>query len=286
MSGIPFVKVESIGNDFVLTHSDAVAEDDLREFAKAVCERRFGVGSDGLLVIAPRSTDSILLRMFNPDGTEDFCGNGLRCAAAYAHSMHWVDSAFRIEHLGRVVQAVMRPDGAIRTDIGTASFDPRRVPLDECSGELFMSTLELEDATLTVSAVTTGSTHTVILCDQLPRDREFFRMSRELEIHPLFPERTSVIWAQPLTEDEMRIRIWERGAGETMGCGTGSSAAAVVVMRARNRGGRIAVHNPGGSVVVEASAWDQPISISGRAEILYSGNFCWNRAGGRRQQAK
>src|SRR5688572_28569977 len=106
--GIPIAKVESVGNDFVLVEKGDLPfkdEESLRLFAIKVCERRFGVGSDGLLVIAPntehRTPNTISLRMFNPDGTEDFCGNGLRCAAQYAHEKGWVGDEFTIDHQGR-----------------------------------------------------------------------------------------------------------------------------------------------------------------------------------------
>ena len=275
MISVPFTKVESIGNDFVLIEPSALpnmSEDVLRDFARVACERRFGIGSDGLLVAWPED-GRLKLRMFNPDGTEDFCGNGLRCAALYARTKGWLGDQFVIDHLHRSVPTQIFPSGCIRTEIGKASFKPQDVPLDECSGELFQSTLDLQDATLTVSAVTTGSTHTVIFVDELPPDREFRRLSGELEHHQIFPERTSVIWTQVAGDDHLHIRIWERGAGETLGCGTGSSAAAVVYMRKTGRGGNIVVTNPGGDVAVSAASWQDPVVVQSHARLLFEGAF-------------
>lgn len=293
---LPFAKVESIGNDFVLVEASqltSATDEALRVLAIKVCERRFSVGSDGLLIIGPdlasETEHRIVLRMFNPDGTEDFCGNGLRCASLYAQSSGWSGSRTEILHGGKLIDAEVASSGRVRTELGTASFRPQGVPLDECSGELFMASLELEDAELVVSSLTTGSTHTVILCDDLPDDPDFQRISSALEHHPLFPMRTSVIWAREkaahgaLTGESqslktqqsilstLQIRIWERGAGETLGCGTGSAAAAVVQMRRMGLGGTIAVENPGGQVLISADRWDMPISTEGSAQIVYRG---------------
>lgn len=299
---IPFTKVESVGNDFVLVEASDLpdsSDDALRTLAIRACERRFGIGSDGLLLVTPPPAPStsgdgegvLGLRMFNPDGSEDFCGNGLRCAAVFAKRKGWAKDRMTIHHGWREIPAEILPSGSVRTDMGSASFAPRDVPLDECTGELFMAALELEDATLTVSALTTGSTHLVIMCDDLPKDRAFGRISRALEHHPLFPMRTSVIWARETgeaealgvenwppntvhsTPDTLQIRIWERGAGETLGCGTGSSAAAVVHMRGTGKGGSVIVENPGGRIVVSAERWDSSLSVEGPARVVYTGHI-------------
>lgn len=272
---VPFSKLESIGNDFVLVESSTLpdASDNLlRKLAIEACERRFGVGSDGLLVVAPDG-GNLVMRMFNPDGTEDFCGNGLRCAALYAFSKGWVARRFSIKHLTRVVPTEVLPDCSIRTVIGKASFDPHQVPLDEVAGELFMGGIELVEGTVIASAVTTGSTHTVIFVDELPADPYFQRISSQLEEHPLFPERTSVIWVKELASMHLQIRIWERGVGETLGCGTGSSAAVAVYLRKTGFGGSVRVDNPGGTLQVRADSWDHDIEIISKARLLFEGTF-------------
>ena len=146
---------------------------------------------------------------------------------------------------------------------GPSSFD----------GELFDAPLEVAGETLIVSALSTGSTHTILFTDTLPDDATFFRLGPALEHHPIFPERTSAIWAMPVGEDELRIRIWERGAGETQGCGTGSSAAAVAWLRRQGRGGTVAVHNPGGTLHISLDRWDAPVTARGLATVLYSGSL-------------
>lgn len=273
MKRVPFTKVESVGNDFVLIREDAVACQDLSSFAIQACARSFGVGSDGLLTVGDRDGD-LVMRMFNPDGSEDFCGNGLRCAGAFAaQEMGW-HGDFTIWHGGRPVATTVgsqSPQGwEVSTVIGPASFYPARVP-HLLPAELFRSAL---DEVAIASALTTGSTHLILSSEGPPTEAEFQRLGPMFETHPSFPERTSVIWAWPTgAPDEVGVRIWERGVGETLGCGTGSSAAAVVEFRRRGTGGTLKILNPGGVVTVSATAWNTPLTVSGAARLVYSGEF-------------
>ena len=213
--------------------------------------------------------------MFNPDGTEDFCGNGLRCAARFAFDQRMVGATFNILHLDRTVPVTV--DGAlIKTIIGTASYEPKDVPTI-IAGELFDETIFAGrdsdwSVVLAGSALSTGSTHVVLPVGSLPDDEGFKAISSRIEVDPRFPQRTSVIWAAREAE-ALKIRIWERGVGETLGCGTGSSAAAVDWMRRRKRGGRIEVKNPGGTVWVSADTWSSPITLEGEATTVFQGEF-------------
>lgn len=296
---IPFWKVQSIGNDFPLVHladlrdglargaagralvendqavecftpPDAVATDLdglLMRLAVAMADRRFGVGGDGLLAAERLGEGRVLLRMFNPDGTEDFCGNGVRCAAVYAHRRGWVGDSFTIEHLGREVPAEIG-NGRVTTGLGGATYVPERVPVR--GPEIFRAPLP---GGRIGSALSTGTTHAVIPVDELPDDGTFLSESPRLEHDPIFPDRTSVIWTQALAPDHLRLRIWERGVGETQGCGTGSVAAAVDHLRDLGRGGRVRVDNPGGTVFVTVDPERNETTIEGTAEVVFEGEY-------------
>ncbi len=278
---IPFWKVQSIGNDFVLVHLDDVDSVagpqnhlDLNQLAQQACDRRFGIGGDGLLTL--QLVDQILMvRMFNPDGTEDFCGNGLRCSAWHAYQLGWVGLTFMMKHLDRLISTQI--DGAkISTILGAADYDPKNVP--HKNGELFNETVwSGMDSGMPLSffgsALTTGSTHVIIPTSELPDDDSFRSISSKIEHDALFPERTSVIWSKEIAPMKLRIRIWERGVGETLGCGTGSSAAAADYLRRKGKGGTVEVVNPGGTVQVSMDYWNQPITIEGIAEVVYTGTF-------------
>jgi diaminopimelate epimerase len=281
---IPFTKVQSIGNDFVLVdlgcfpkQSDLdrnPSESHLIEFMIKACARRFGVGSDGLLGVQ-REGDGLRVRMFNPDGTEDFCGNGLRCAAHWAYRHRWVGKEFVAMHLGREVAVRIDPEEMlIKTQIGLACFDPKSIPLAPGTGELFESKVDVKGEVVILSAVSTGTAHTIIFVDALPDDEKFLRLSPALEHHALFPERTSVIWTRIVDTRQLELRIWERGVGETMGCGTGTTAAAATYMRKARQSGTILVKNPGGMLQVSAPSWDAPLWLEGKAQMVYEGQFC------------
>ncbi|MGV3614459.1 MAG: diaminopimelate epimerase [Fimbriimonas sp.] len=310
MLKIPFWKLQSVGNDFPLVHIDdirnalafraverlaAAPQTDppqapaeaqptpptdevtgfLSELSIAICDRRFGVGGDGLLAIEMEG-EALRLRMFNPDGTEDFCGNGIRCAVVHAHAVGWVGTSFTVLHLDREVPAEIG-DGRVRTTLGTADYHPERVPT-KAYGELFNTTVWSgidagQPLSLFGSALTTGSTHTIIPTSSLPDDDSFLAVSPRIETDPMFPDRTSVIWSQEVAPDHLKIRIWERGVGETLGCGTGATAATADYLRRKNRGGAVTVESKGGSLKISAASWFEPLTIEGVAEQVYKGEY-------------
>lgn len=275
---VPFSKVESIGNDFVLVEAQNLQGIDPSEFAIAACKRHFAIGSDGLLVVDKAPNGDLLKRMFNPDGTEDFCGNGLRCAAVYAVERMGFPNEFTIQHGGKLIPSRITEKASdrlhwVETVLPPATFNPLAIP-HTLPEPLFNSTLTLGDKNFPkASAVSTGSTHLVLQVDEWPSDETVNTLGPLLEHHPEFPERTSVIWAWQKNLHSISIRIWERGVGETQGCGTGSSAAAIVQLRMHNLSGCVEVVNPGGTVSVTAEDWESPIKIKGQARIVYDGVF-------------
>jgi diaminopimelate epimerase len=279
---IPFYKVESIGNDFVLVQEEdarslALCDYDtfLSNLSVQASERRFGVGSDGLLVVS-HSDGRVSMRMFNPDGSEDFCGNGIRCAAVHALDQGWVQESFTMEHRGQEVPCKVCGDGCVETMLGAASYRPEDVPvhfLDDPANTFDRVVWADRDTIVRGSALSTGSTHVVVPVPQLPEDREFFRISPLIENDPQFPDRTSVIWTQERGPGELDIRIWERGAGETLGCGTGASAAAVDYMRRNSSTGVVSVESRGGVLQISAPSWDAPLFVRGTAKEMFRGSF-------------
>ncbi|CAN5571068.1 diaminopimelate epimerase [soil metagenome] len=265
---VRFWKVQAIGNDFPLVRLENVNPDKLPELAIRMADRRFGVGGDGLLAMGSDADGGPRLRMFNPDGTEDFCGNGLRAAAWWAFQEGLAGKTFTLRHLEREVE-VQIEDDLVTTILGKASYTPADVPHTHAQ-ELFDTEVFPGRPG---SAITTGSTHVVLWTEDLPESPDFEAASAQYENDPRFPFRTSVIWSKRTGENEIAIRIWERGVGETLGCGTGSTAAAADLMRRRGSGGTIEVQNRGGSVKVSAEAWNAPLQISGTATIVYQGDL-------------
>lgn len=282
---IRFWKVQAIGNDFPLVHLEDVAalaaatgasvDFLLTSLAIQMSDRKFGVGGDGILALGKEEND-LRLRMFNPDGSEDFCGNGIRCAVWHAHEIGWVGNHVTVRHLDRSISCEVE-GGRIRTQIGEASYDPEKVPTTGI-GEIFNGNVwsgmdSGMPLSLPGSALTTGSTHVVIPTYALPDDDSFKSVSPKIEVDSKFPQKASVIWSQEIEPMKLRIRIWERAVGETLGCGTGSAAAAVDYLRRKGKGGNVEVQNPGGVLSVSMDNWSAPITIEGTAEQVFSGEF-------------
>lgn len=286
MSEIPFWKVESIGNDFVLVHLDEVeklqgsqsTDDFLRDLAIKTSSRRFGIGSDGLLAVAMEG-GVLLDRMFNPDGTEDFCGNGIRCAIDHAARRGWFSpGSVQVRHLGQRVDGTIHeaPMGVapmIEYRLPAASYRPEDIPMIRDVEAFDTNLFTIDGDTYRGSVLSTGTAHTILPVANLPDDDLFFRVSPQIEHDPMFPQRTSVMWVQQLGPLTARMRIWERGAGETLGCGTGSTAAAIDLLRRSGKGGKVEIQNPGGALVIGADSWREGPTLYGTAHEIFSGRF-------------
>jgi len=274
---LPFWKVEGVGNDFVLVEAETVQGDDLSQLAQQLCHRPLGIGSDGLLVVGRGEPAPVAMRMFNPDGTEDFCGNGLRCVARFAYEQGYVDTTeFGIETSRGVipVQLTLREGQveAITTLLPPHRFHPCEIPA-LVEGEVMQDyPLTVGGHTVHLWAVNTGTTHSVIFAERLPEEETFRQLSPRIETHPLFPQRTSVLWAVVESPHRVQVRIWERGVGETQGCGTGAAAVAVLSLTASWTQNPIEVRSRGGTLRIH---WEPgtPIALTGPARILFEGRY-------------
>lgn len=278
-----FTKMQGVGNDFVLVNEDeADARTDWQETARRLCARHSGVGADGLLVAGQAARDAdVSMRMFNPDGSEDMCGNGLRCVALWAHRAGWAPRpCFVVQTLSGArhveVLSTDSDDGTVRVGMGVPLFAPADVPfagtatLPGGSDAVLRYPLTVDGKTYLLNSVNTGSTHTVIFGDA-PSEAEFVHVSPLLETHALFPERTSVLWATPAGEGVFAVRIWERGAGETWGCGTGACAVGVLARTLGLAAGTVEVQSRGGALRIEWTRPEQEIRMTGPAAFVFEG---------------
>jgi diaminopimelate epimerase len=265
-----FTKMQGAGNDFLLVQGE---EQDWPALAPALCDRHFGAGADGLLVALPSDRADVRMRMYNPDGTEDDCGNGLRCLGLYAVRRGLVPAReFRVETLSGIKTARVDPsdgpEARVTTDLGRADLRPASIPALFPGERALGVSLEAGGETLTVHSLSTGSAHTVVF--EMPDEERFRRLSPLLEHHPAFPERTSVMWTEIREPDHARVRIWERGAGETLACGTGAAAVATACYVTGRTGNRVAVASRGGTLRVEVGD-DLSLRLTGPAAFVYEG---------------
>jgi len=270
--------MQAVGNDFVVVEESAWPKGtDWIKQAQRLCDRKFGIGSDGLLLIGPSKSADIRMRMFNPDGTEDMCGNGLRCVIRFAqeHDLFPGERVVVETHDGNHESS--RSDSDIwSVCMGIPRFTPQNLPMRIDAGRVLDYSLKIAGEPVTLSVVNTGSTHAVVFGTDLPDDDTFFRLSPQIENNPVFPERTSLIWTRVEPEaNTVSVRIWERGVGETLGCGTGALAAAVAAIETqRLPGPTVHVISRGGTL---SATWDPNVTgcrltLSGPAETVYSGS--------------
>ncbi|MBW3622907.1 MAG: diaminopimelate epimerase [Armatimonadetes bacterium] len=266
-----------MGNDFVLAGESDLPAAPLEDLARRLCDRRFGVGGDGLLVLGRSEAADFRMRMFNPDGTEDHCGNGMRCAVvAFVGGIEpGQERRVTLETRAGVKRAQVFWEGdrlLVETEMGEPRFAARDLPMRLDAERVVDYPIEVEGETIRATVVSTGTTHAVLFADRAEVERRFERVSPALEVHPLFPERTSVMWATVESPERVRLRIWERGVGETLGCGTGACATMVAARlhgyvgnRAviASRGGELRAHWPGSGSCI----------LTGEAQIVFRGRF-------------
>ncbi len=271
---LAFIKMQGVGNDFVLVDARGGPKHEWPSLARRLCDRHFGVGADGLLLVTQEEGADVGMRMFNPDGTEDFCGNGLRCVARYVADGQPQRRNLSIATIAGLRAARILDDGQVQVEMQQPAFHPSDIPMLVEGDRVVDYDLPLEGGPIRITALSTGSTHAVAFVDDLPDDETFLRISPLVENHPFFPERTSVMWTRVSDRHSIRLRIWERGAGETLGCGTGACAA---MAAARVQGlvdSEVTVSSRGGEVMVQ---WEPGGKLlkTGPAEYVFEGRFIW-----------
>ncbi|MDN5294064.1 MAG: diaminopimelate epimerase [Eubacteriales bacterium] len=278
-----FTKVHGLGNDFVLVdctrqpHLPVDRDDLLAEAARRICHRHFGVGADGLVLILPSEKAHLRMRIFNPDGSEpEMCGNAIRCFARYAYEKGLVkEEEITVETLAGIIRPrVVVQDGkvtGVRVDMGEPRLERHLIPMNGPPGRVVNEVLEVEDRSYRVTAVSMGNPHCVIFTDDASAV-SLAEVGPLIENHPAFPARTNVEFVQVVNSQEIIMRVWERGAGETLACGTGACASAVAAVLNGYTGRRVTVHLAGGDLLIE---WEDNnhVYMTGQAEFVFTGEL-------------
>lgn len=283
---IPFTKMQAFGNDYIyidVLHQNDPSHPCVREperLASRISDRHFGVGSDGMVLLCVSETCDFRMRIFNPDGSEaEMCGNALRSAAMlYYCNGHTMETEVTVETLGgnQTVWLTVQAGRVvnIHAKIGKPVFDSRQIPVDTDKPFFQDEPLKVEGRVFRASSLSFGNPHTVLLTDDLA-SLDIEKYGKGAEYHPLFPRKTNVTFARIVSDNEIQIREWERGCGETLGCGTGCCAALVTANRLGLCGRQAVVHQPGGSLYVE---WDEEeqIHMKGPSHLVCRGEYCYD----------
>ena len=251
-----FSKYHALGNDYIVVNPSDTVEELTTNEIRVICHRNYGIVSDGILFgpIETKECD-FALRIFNPDGSEaEKSGNGLRIFSRYLWDNNLVsEKQFTIKTLGGKVSCQVHKGGkGVTVDMGTVSFDNRLIPVEGSHREVLNEKITIDGRKLSFCAATIGNPHCVILCNEVSAE-EAKQLGPIIEKEPRFPNKTNVQFMKIIDRGNIRIEIWERGAGYTLASGSSSSAAAAVAFRLGLCDSRIDVHTPGGKVEITVS---------------------------------
>ncbi|QWV93773.1 diaminopimelate epimerase [Geomonas oryzisoli] len=274
-----FTKMQGAGNDYVYVDCFKETVQDPAAVAIKVSNRNFGIGSDGLILIMPSEVADVRMRMFNSDGSEsEMCGNGIRCVAKYAYDHAIVAKREITAETGAGILTLQLFTGAdgkvekVRVNMGPPRLTRKEIPMLGNPGEKVVSEpLNILHSTFSITCASMGNPHCVIFVDDVD-SFEVAKYGPLIENHELFPRRTNVEFVQVISRTEIRQRTWERGAGETLACGTGSSAVTAACVLNGLTEKKILNHLTGGDLEMEWSE-DGNIYMTGPAVEVFSGEI-------------
>ncbi|KJS12455.1 MAG: diaminopimelate epimerase [Desulfotomaculum sp. BICA1-6] len=274
-----FTKVHGLGNDFVLvnTLNKENLPPDLADLAVKVCHRHFGVGADGLVLIKPSIEADFAMQIFNSDGSEaEMCGNAIRCVAKYAYEQGLVNGrVMRVQTAaGIMVPELVMENGsvqAVRVDMGEPQLEREQIPMQGPPGRVVNEPLQAGAETFNITTVSMGNPHCIIFVTNSSAVA-LETLGPQLENHPSFPRKTNVEFVQVLNGGEVQMRVWERGAGSTMACGTGACAVAVASHLNGHTGRKVRVHLNAGALDIEW-AENGHVYMTGPAKEVFTGVY-------------
>ena len=275
-----FTKMHGLGNDYVYVNGFEERVDDPAALARAMSDRHFGIGGDGLILILPSDKADCRMRMFNADGSEaQMCGNGIRCVAKYVYDRGIARrTALTVETLAGVMALdLFVADGVVdrvRVNMGEPRLQRAQIPMRGAPGEVINEPLHVNGATFEVTAVSMGNPHCVVFVEDVD-GFDVAHWGPLFEHHDAFPERVNTEFIQVHDRESFSMRVWERGSGETLACGTGASAAAVACHLTGRTDRRVTGHLLGGPLELEWQASDNQVLMTGPAVEVFSGE--WHR---------
>jgi diaminopimelate epimerase len=285
MRKLAFTKMHGCGNDYIYVIADRVRPADPGVLARRLSDRRFGIGGDGLIMLCSSATADVRMEMYNADGSRgEMCGNGIRCVARLHYELSGgrenpivVDTDCGPKSIGLRIQ-----DGravAATVDMGEPILEGREIPVDR-DGRVIDFPLEVAGCEYRITAVSMGNPHCVVFVEDETiftlDDWEFARLGRQFEHHPFFPRRVNTEFILPRGRNRLKMRVWERGSGETLACGTGACAAVVAAVLTGRVNRQVAVELRGGTLDIEwreRGAAENHVFMTGEAIEVFRGEI-------------
>jgi diaminopimelate epimerase len=271
-----FWKMHGLGNDYIVidNRDERISDAEITEVARKLCKRRFSVGADGLLLASHSGSADVKMRIFNADGSEaEMCGNGIRCFAKYCYENNIVrKDKLTVETLTGINRVWLTIENclvqSVMVDMGAPMLERSKIPM-RGRGTCINEDFRVNRDAYRVTCLSVGNPHCVIFVDAVD-DFPVQSVGSKIENHHLFPKRTNVEFAQVLSENEVKVRVWERGCGETLACGTGACATVVAGNLLERLGSNVRVRLLGGDLEVE---YTEHLFLKGNAEKVFEGTL-------------
>jgi diaminopimelate epimerase len=272
---VSFWKMHGLGNDYIVmdNRDGTLSEEELSNLAVKLCRRKFGIGADGLLLIYPSQKADVKMRILNSDGSEaEMCGNGIRCLAKYCFERGVVrKTSLSVETLAGIKRLGLKLEGGIiksvKVNMGSPNFEAEGILLG-WKGTFIDKPIHISGTTVNATVLSMGNPHCVVFVGDV-ENYPVETLGPILESHELFPKRANVEFVQIVSRDRLKVRVWERGVGETLACGTGACASVVAAKVLGKVDKTVAVKLLGGTLVIEYD--DDVVFMEGPAEKVFEG---------------
>lgn len=276
---LKFTKMHGLGNDYV--YMDAINQkiENRSELAKKVSDRHFGIGSDGLILICKSDVADFRMQMFNSDGTEaEMCGNGIRCVGKFVYDKGLTDKEeVTIETLAGIKKLKFTiKDGKVekvRVNMGKPILEAKRIPVESNLNPVKDLKIKAEDREFNFTCVSMGNPHAITFIKDNLKDFDVAKYGRKIEIDTVFPNKTNVEFINIVDKNNIKMRVWERGAGETLACGTGACASVVASYINGYTSRNVCVELLGGKLEIEWNEKDNNIYMTGSATTVFEGEI-------------
>ncbi len=273
-----FTKMHGIGNDYVYINGFETTVENPSELAPIMSDRHKGIGSDGIVLILPSDKAAVRMRMFNRDGSEaEMCGNAIRCVGKYAYENKLVQTTnFEVETLAgnKVLELFLDENNkvdSVTVDMGIPYWISKEIPVDVPTENCLEHSLEIDGKTYKISCVSVGNPHAIIFVDDV-ENMDITSIGPKIECHPLFPRKINVEFVELRDRSHVRMRVWERGAGETEACGTGACATALICAKLGLTERKVVVALNGGNLEIDWRENDH-VFMKGGASLVFEGDF-------------
>lgn len=277
---IQFTKMHGCGNDYVYINgfTKQLSQEEKPAFVRCASDRHFGIGSDGVIFINPSKEADFEMEMYNADGSRsEMCGNGIRCVAKYVHDRGLTQKEqFSIISGGQIKYMDLTVENgetkAVRVDMGEPELMAKNVPVIAKGQQAVDEPIAVEGKEYRMTCVSMGNPHAVVFCDDV-KNLEIEKIGPYFENHERFPRRTNTEFVEVLAKDRVKMRVWERGTGETLACGTGCCATAVACVLNKKTDRHVAVEVLGGELVIDWDEKSNHVFMTGPAEFVFDGEI-------------